>query len=154
MLRKSSLLVNLIIISLLLTFLHHVDHVFRADHSGWPFSPVVTPFTFSLLIYPLLGVALWAKSRPVLRVVLIGIVALFVTFAHTMIEPPQQAYFTWAINESTDALLFRSRGTSNLLNIQSPLIGFISALISGVGTVVFITTFIISLKQLRSKYAA
>jgi hypothetical protein len=30
--------------------LHHVDHVLRFDHSGWPFKAEVTPFTFSLLV--------------------------------------------------------------------------------------------------------
>ena len=34
--------------------LHHVDHVIRGNHSGWPFQEAVTPFTFSLLIYVLL----------------------------------------------------------------------------------------------------
>ena len=45
--------------------LHHVDHVVRGNHSGWPFEKVVTPFTFSLLIYALLlpGFYLTAKGR-------------------------------------------------------------------------------------------
>jgi hypothetical protein len=33
-----------------LATLHHVDHVLRVDHSGWPFLRQVTPFTFSLVI--------------------------------------------------------------------------------------------------------
>ena len=46
-------------------FVHHVDHVVRGNHSGWPFEPAVTPFTFSLLIYALLvpGFYLTAKGR-------------------------------------------------------------------------------------------
>ena len=45
--------------------LHHVDHVVRGNHSGWPFQEPVTPFTFSLLIYALLlpGLYLTAKGR-------------------------------------------------------------------------------------------
>jgi len=44
---------------------HHVDHVVRGNHSGWPFEEAVTPFTFSLLIYALLlpGLYLTAKGR-------------------------------------------------------------------------------------------
>ncbi len=44
---------------------HHVDHVVRGNHSGWPFQEEVTPFTFSLLIYALLlpGLYLTAKGR-------------------------------------------------------------------------------------------
>jgi hypothetical protein len=46
-------------------FFHHVDHVVRGNHSGWPFEEPVTPFTFSLLIYALLlpGLYLTAKGR-------------------------------------------------------------------------------------------
>ncbi len=45
--------------------MHHVDHVVRGNHSGWPFEQAVTPFTFSLLIYALLlpGLYLTAKGR-------------------------------------------------------------------------------------------
>ena len=44
---------------------HHVDHVIRGNHSGWPFEEAVTPFTFSLLIYALLlpGLYLTTKGR-------------------------------------------------------------------------------------------
>ena len=47
------------------SFVHHLDHVVRGNHSGWPFEPAVTPFTFSLLIYALLvpGLYLTAKGR-------------------------------------------------------------------------------------------
>ena len=46
-------------------FMHHVDHVVRGNHSGWPFEQAITPFTFSLLIYALLlpGLYLTAKGR-------------------------------------------------------------------------------------------
>jgi len=46
-------------------FLHHVDHVVRGNHSGWPFVEEVTPFTFSLLIYALLlpGIFMNLKGR-------------------------------------------------------------------------------------------
>src|ERR671932_645534 len=45
--------------------LHHVDHVIRGNHSGWPFQEAVTPFTYSLLIYALLlpGLYLTARGR-------------------------------------------------------------------------------------------
>ena len=36
------------------SILHHVEHVARGNHSGWPFQAEVTPFTFSLLIYVLI----------------------------------------------------------------------------------------------------
>jgi hypothetical protein len=42
---------------------HHVDHVVRGNHSGWPFDEQVTPFTFSLLIYALLLPGLYLAWR-------------------------------------------------------------------------------------------
>jgi hypothetical protein len=49
------------------SLLHHVDHVARGNHSGWPFQAEVTPFTFSLLIYALIlpGIYLTARGRDV-----------------------------------------------------------------------------------------
>ena len=44
-------------------FLHHVDHVVRGNHSGWPFQEAVTPFTFSLLIYALLLPGIFMNLR-------------------------------------------------------------------------------------------
>jgi hypothetical protein len=43
--------------------LHHVDHVVRGNHSGWPFEEAVTPFTFSLLIYALLLPSLYPTAK-------------------------------------------------------------------------------------------
>jgi hypothetical protein len=43
--------------------LHHVDHVARGNHSGWPFQAEDTPFTFSLLIYALILPAIFLTAR-------------------------------------------------------------------------------------------
>jgi hypothetical protein len=43
--------------------LHHVDHVVRGNHSGWPFVEEVTPFTFSLLVYALLLPGIFMNLR-------------------------------------------------------------------------------------------
>ena len=70
--------------------LHHVDHVVRGNHSGWPFHTEVTPFTFSLLIYALIlpAIYLTATGRDVagyhLFVAVTGLVLVgFVHFAPT-----------------------------------------------------------------------
>jgi hypothetical protein len=56
-----------------LAFAHHVDHVLRADNSGWPFTPDVTPFTISLLVYPIFALDfLLLRSRPWVRVALVA----------------------------------------------------------------------------------
>lgn len=33
---------------------HHVDHIIRSNHVGWPVSEEITPFTFSLGFYVLI----------------------------------------------------------------------------------------------------
>jgi hypothetical protein len=38
---------------------HHVDHVIRGNHVGWPLTPSLNPFTYSLAIYPLLAVSVY-----------------------------------------------------------------------------------------------
>lgn len=49
----------------LLGLAHHVDHVVRGNHVGWPVTPEVNPFTYSLAIYPLvvLGFTLSLTGR-------------------------------------------------------------------------------------------
>lgn len=38
---------------------HHIDHIIRGNHVGWPLTPHVNPFTYSLAIYPLLAISLY-----------------------------------------------------------------------------------------------
>jgi hypothetical protein len=63
--------------------MHHVDHVVRGNHSGWPFKEEVTPFTFSLLIYALLlpGIYMNLRNRVAagwwLFVALVGLALVF-----------------------------------------------------------------------------
>ena len=65
---------------------HHLDHVVRGNHSGWPFQEAVTPFTFSLLIYALLlpGLYLTWRGRLMAGYWLLTAAVLFavVTLAH------------------------------------------------------------------------
>ena len=75
--------------------LHHVDHVVRGNHSGWPFEEAVTPFTFSLLIYALLlpGIFMNLRGRVAagwwLFVALAGLALVFsVHFVGTEREAP------------------------------------------------------------------
>jgi multisubunit Na+/H+ antiporter MnhC subunit len=79
------LLVAAVAVTILGIF-HHVDHVVRGNHSGWPFQEAVTPFTFSLLIYALLlpGLYLTWRGRLMARYWLFTAAALFavVTLAH------------------------------------------------------------------------
>jgi hypothetical protein len=74
--------------------LHHLDHIVRGNHSGWPFQEEVSPFTFSLLIYALLlpGLYLTLRSRLIAGYWLFTAVVLFavVTLAHFVGEDREQ----------------------------------------------------------------
>ena len=65
---------------------HHVDHVVRGNHSGWPFQEAVTPFTFSLLIYTLLlpGLYLtwWGRLMAGYWLFTASVLFMVVTLAH------------------------------------------------------------------------
>ena len=101
--------------------LHHTDHVLRAGHSGWPFSPTVTPFTYSLIAYPVLLFALLGARWPLLlRAALMAILTGFTFFAHTLIETPRMQYASWALNRSIDPAL---GPIPNLLSTKSPALG-------------------------------
>ncbi|MFC3476739.1 hypothetical protein [Halobacterium litoreum] len=41
---------------------HHVDHVVRGNHVGWPLTGAVNPFTYSLAIYPLVAISLYLTA--------------------------------------------------------------------------------------------
>jgi hypothetical protein len=43
----------------LLGMAHHVDHLIRGNHVGWPVTPAVTPSTYSQAIYPIIGIGLY-----------------------------------------------------------------------------------------------
>jgi hypothetical protein len=64
-LRRASLSGALVLEASVTTFgfFHHVDHVVRGNHSGWPLEEEITPFTFSLLIYALLLPGLYLTWR-------------------------------------------------------------------------------------------
>lgn len=48
-----------VLVPTLLGAAHHVDHIVRGNHVGWPVTPEVNAFTYSLAIYPLLAISLY-----------------------------------------------------------------------------------------------
>ena len=118
-----------------LAFLHHIDHVLRHDHSGWPFRPEVTPFTYSLSVYIVIAVVLFGRAWPRLRVALSGMLAVFPTLAHLLLETPIDQYQTWA-----------SRPEVNLLRVDSPFLGIAAVLITVLLSFFALFTFIAFLR--------
>ena len=112
-------------VTTLLGLLHHADHVLRFDHSGWPFTPEVTPFTFSLLIYVVIGFIFALRRFPRTRVALATVLFLFPTLAHVYLEPPAGQYQTWAY-----------RPEVNLLRTNAPVLG-----VAAVAITIFLSAF-------------
>lgn len=52
----------LIGLATVLSFAHHVDHVLRGA-TGWPLTHEFNPFTYSLLVYPVIGVGVVLSLR-------------------------------------------------------------------------------------------
>jgi hypothetical protein len=91
------ILYGLVFLAMFMSLGHHIDHVIRGNHAGWPLTEDVTPFTYSLGVYPLiiLGLYLYASRRvgegywPILS----GTGALFVAWIHfgpAAVEPPHR----------------------------------------------------------------
>ena len=79
---------------------HHVDHIIRGNHVGWPLAPEVNPFTYSLAIYPLLAVSLYLTVTDRVDV---GYWAAFLAFSAGML-----AYFhvsPWAVEPPRDVIV-------------------------------------------------
>ncbi|WP_233710638.1 hypothetical protein [Natronococcus pandeyae] len=75
---------------------HHLDHVIRGNHVGWPLIPEVTPFTYTLAIYPLIAVGLYLTLTERVGAeywtVLLGALTLVVVATHFgpwASEPPR-----------------------------------------------------------------
>jgi hypothetical protein len=118
--------------------LHHIDHILRFDHSGWPFRNIVTPFTYSLLVYPLLAVAFFWRSGGWTRFAIVLLIFLLTQSAHIFLETPGQQYFVWAYNASCTT--GNTAGMPNLLGLHSPLMGIAAVMLSGALSVILIAT--------------
>ncbi|SNS07025.1 hypothetical protein SAMN06893096_101683 [Geodermatophilus pulveris] len=142
---------RLVLVVIPLGLLHHADHVGRADHSSWPSRPEVGPFTATLLIYPVLVLVLLAGRRPWVRVTGLGVVSLFTLLAHTVIEPPQQVYGTWAHNRSTDAVLYTvdAEHLHNRFGIESSVLGVVAASVTVVLTTLLLVAWAVAIRDAR-----
>ncbi len=110
-----------------LALLHHTDHVLRVDHSGWPFKDEFSPFTISLIIYPIALIVFLQRGRPWLRVGLMAAVFVATQTTHVLVETPADQHGVWATNRSTVDDTF---GDPNLLGIESEPLGFVAAGVS------------------------
>ncbi len=83
---QSRTLYGLIYLAAFMSLGHHIDHAIRGNHVGWPLTAEVTPFTYSLGVYPLILLGLYlyrsGKVGPGFWALLSGSGALFVSVIH------------------------------------------------------------------------
>ncbi len=86
-----------IYLALVLSAGHHLDHVVRGNHIGWPVADPATAFTYSLLVYPLIFLGLYLSSAGKVGAgywaLLSGPGALFLAAIHlgpNAVEPPAE----------------------------------------------------------------
>ena len=131
-----------------LAFLHHIDHVLRADNSGWPFTPDVTPFTISLLVYPIFVLDfLLLRDRPWVRVGLVAVLFVALQVTHAIVEPPADQYGTWANRISS---VPHALGQPNLLDIASPVLGALSVAVSSLLSVAVLAALVLLAREART----
>jgi hypothetical protein len=127
---------RLAVITTALALVHHVDHVLRVDHSGWPFRSDVSPFTYSFLVYIVIVAIFFTRGSPRLRIALAALVALFPTAAHLFLETPADQYRTWAAHPET-----------NLLGVSSPVLGIVAVVVTILLSIFALATFVAFLRS-------
>ena len=110
--RTNRILYGLIFLAMFMSLGHHFDHVIRGNHVGWPLTKHATPFTYSLVVYPLifLGLYLYASGKvgPGYWAILSGSGALFVAAIHfgpASVEPRQTSSTSTSRGSSVGWLL-------------------------------------------------
>jgi hypothetical protein len=131
-----------------LAFLHHIDHVLRADNSGWPFTSDVTPFTISLLVYPIFVLDFHLlRDRPWVRVGLVAVLFVALQVTHAVVEPPADQYGTWANRISS---VPHALGQPNLLDTASPVLGALSIAVSSLLSLAVLAALVLLAREART----
>ena len=131
-----------------LAFLHHADHVLRADNSGWPFTSDLTPFTISLLVYPIFVLDfLLLRDRPWVRVGLVAVLFVALQVTHAIVEPPTDQYGTWANRISA---VPHALGQPNLLDTASPVLGALSVAVSSLLSLAVLAALVLLAREART----
>ena len=116
-----------VLVPTILGIAHHIDHVIRGNHVGWPLTPEVDEFTYSLAIYPLLVISLYLTS---IRRVEARYWAGFFAFSAGML-----AYFhisPWAVEPPQDVMVPYSNPVAGYLAFGIALALIVSVIIGSI----------------------
>ena len=129
----------------ILSLLHHIDHILRIDHSGFPFLSRVSPFTYSLFVYPIFLVIALFRKQPWYRVIGTLMLFLFATIAHIFFEPMKDKFHTWAYGSNLKYHI----GEQNMLGYNSKLLGVCSIVLAILLSVSLLVTLILFIKDAK-----
>ena len=129
----------------ILSLLHHIDHILRIDHSGFPFLPGVSPFTYSLLVYPIFLIIAVSRKKPWYRVTGTFLLFLFATISHIFFEPMKDKFHTWAYGSN---LKFHV-GEQNMLGYNSKFLGICSITLAILLSLFLLVTLVLFIKDAR-----
>ncbi|MBC7935591.1 MAG: hypothetical protein H7Y86_09605 [Rhizobacter sp.] len=138
---------KLLWLSIALSIVHHADHILRIDHSGWPFLQRISPFTYSLLVYPIFGFIFLVNKKLWFRVAAMAILFLFSTTAHIFFEPMKDKFQTWAYGSN----LAHHVGEQNMLDYNAEWLGVCSIIIAVALSLVLSITLLSFIKDARKQ---
>lgn len=134
---------KLLCLTIVVSLLHHTDHILRVDHSGWPFLPRVSPFTYSLLAYPIFFGITMARKNPWYRVIGTFFLFLFATIAHIFFEPMKDKFHTWAYGSNLKYHI----GEQNMLGYNSKFLGVYSIALAMLLSLSLLATLVLFIKD-------
>lgn len=129
----------------ILSLLHHIDHILRIDHSGFPFLSRVSPFTYSLFVYLIFLVIALFRKQPWYRVIGTLMLFLFATIAHIFFEPMKDKFHTWAYGSNLKYHI----GEQNMLGYNSKFLGVCSIVLAILLSLSLLLTLVLFIKEAR-----
>ena len=108
----------------------------------------LTPFTISLLVYPIFVLDfLLLRDRPWVRVGLVAVLFVALQVTHAIVEPPADQYGTWANRISS---VPHALGQPNLLDIASPVLGALSVAASSLLSLAVLAALVLLAREART----
>jgi hypothetical protein len=130
-----------------LSLLHHIDHILRIDHSGFPFLPRVSPFTYSLFVYPIFLIIALSRKQSWYRIIGTTVLFLFATISHIFFEPMKDKFHTWAYGSNLKYHI----GEQNMLGYNSKILGVCSIALAILLSLSLLVTLVLFIKEARQK---
>jgi hypothetical protein len=134
-----------LLFTFIVSLVHHIDHILRIDHSGWPLLPRVSPFTYSLFVYPIFLIIALSRTKSWYRVIGTSVLFLFATISHIFFEPMKDKFHTWAYGSNLKYHI----GEQNMLGYNSKFLGVCSIALAILLSLSLLVTLVLFIKEAR-----